>query len=623
MRSHEMKVTIIIIFFILIILSNLHSQGIPYGQEFQASFNSDILCEYPSVALLENGGFIVCWDGYWSPGHGLGSDIYGQIFDRDGLKVGTEIQVNSNIMGKQQTPYMIGLKNGGFVVVWLSETASWQLCGQVFDEAGNKIGSELVISESLLLVGNENNIAIAGLRDGGCITCWSGRINGVRSIVGQRFDAAGNKKGTPFKINTSFSNFERLPSVAGLHDGGFVVCWQSTTSYPMMCILGQVLDASGNKIGDEFQVTTSQYSWEFYQVVAGLEEGGFVVVWRVNLTAVSCWEIYGKWYDANGASRGDEFQLNSYADDEQLAPTVAALPEGGVVVCWQSWKSAKKLWDINGQLFDKNGGKVGYEFQVNRSINLSGNLPAAIALKSRGFVVCWQNGYYDYYKQITGNFLLNSPIIHELMTYGLIAPGNDVTLSTTRPVFRWQQPSAIRECYSWEIVFDLYLDTDISFSNPQIIKNIQDTTYTIDSLAAGKTYFWKVLAKNLAGDSLWSTQQDWGFFIKLGATLVGNVDNELPQNFELSQNHPNPFNSSTEIKYSLSSGSNGYQVQLKVYDILGRLVKVLVDQEQVAGTYSISWDGADQNGNSVPSGVYFYTLEVNTFRSIRKMLLIE
>jgi hypothetical protein len=205
----------------------------------------------------------------------------------------------------------------------------------------------------------------------------------------------------------------------------------------------------------------------------------------------------------------------------------------------------------------------------------------------------------------------------------LLEPLNDATKDTNNINFTWQQPSNTIECYPWELIFDLYIDTDSNFPHPRIIKNVQNTTCTIYSLAAGKTYFWKVLAKNLAGDSLWSTQQDWGFFIKQGATLVETAEQNLPTHFELFQNYPNPFNSITEIRYVLPIGKASYQVQLKIYDLLGRLVKVLVDQEQSVGNYSISWDGTDLGGNRVASGVYFYSLEAGDSKLIRKMLVLQ
>ena len=98
---------------------------------------------------------------------------------------------------------------------------------------------------------------------------------------------------------------------------------------------------------------------------------------------------------------------------------------------------------------------------------------------------------------------------------------------------------------------------------------------------------------------------------------------EMPQNFELFQNYPNPFNSSTEIKYSLPNVKASYQVQLKIYDVLGRLVKVVVDQEQSAGSHTINWDGTDLRRNHVASGVYFYSLEAGDLKLIRKMLVLQ
>ena len=100
-------------------------------------------------------------------------------------------------------------------------------------------------------------------------------------------------------------------------------------------------------------------------------------------------------------------------------------------------------------------------------------------------------------------------------------------------------------------------------------------------------------------------------------------DVELPNNFTLSQNYPNPFNSSTEIKYNLLSLKSSYHVVIKIYDVQGRLVKVLVDKTQAAGSYSISWDGTDLTGNAVASGIYFYSMQVGEFKSTQKMMLLR
>jgi len=89
----------------------------------------------------------------------------------------------------------------------------------------------------------------------------------------------------------------------------------------------------------------------------------------------------------------------------------------------------------------------------------------------------------------------------------------------------------------------------------------------------------------------------------------------IPKEFILNQNYPNPFNPSTTIKYSLPEPG---KVTFIIYDILGREVSRLVDEEKTAGTYEISWNAAN-----LPSGVYFYTLKAGKFVSTRKMILMK
>lgn len=88
-----------------------------------------------------------------------------------------------------------------------------------------------------------------------------------------------------------------------------------------------------------------------------------------------------------------------------------------------------------------------------------------------------------------------------------------------------------------------------------------------------------------------------------------------PHNFTLSQNYPNPFNPSTKITYEISSKDN---VELKVFDILGNEVAVLVNEVQSPGKYDIEFKGGD-----LPSGVYFYRLLSGTFSQVRKMILLK
>lgn len=89
----------------------------------------------------------------------------------------------------------------------------------------------------------------------------------------------------------------------------------------------------------------------------------------------------------------------------------------------------------------------------------------------------------------------------------------------------------------------------------------------------------------------------------------------IPSNYYLSQNYPNPFNLLTTIDYSLPEHCN---VTLKIYDVLGKEVRILVDEDEDAREYSV-----DFNASGLSSGVYLYKLETGQFSQIKKMVLIK
>lgn len=117
--------------------------------------------------------------------------------------------------------------------------------------------------------------------------------------------------------------------------------------------------------------------------------------------------------------------------------------------------------------------------------------------------------------------------------------------------------------------------------------------------------------------------QSWADVSRWSYTWIGEITDPAtdvketgkPTEFTLSQNYPNPFNPTTQIKYSLSKAGN---VNLKIYDVLGRLVSELVNKEQGAGSYTVQFDAS-----KLSSGVYFYKLESGSFVSVKKMMLVK
>ncbi len=103
-------------------------------------------------------------------------------------------------------------------------------------------------------------------------------------------------------------------------------------------------------------------------------------------------------------------------------------------------------------------------------------------------------------------------------------------------------------------------------------------------------------------------------------TGVEYNSSDVPKRFSLEQNYPNPFNPETQIGYQLSARSF---VSLTIYDLLGREIKTLLNEEQSSGRYHITWDGTDHFGNKVPSGIYMYTLRTGNSVISKKMVLMK
>lgn len=104
---------------------------------------------------------------------------------------------------------------------------------------------------------------------------------------------------------------------------------------------------------------------------------------------------------------------------------------------------------------------------------------------------------------------------------------------------------------------------------------------------------------------------------------VDEYDRVAPESFELGQNYPNPFNPSTTIQISVPASVGSENTSLTIYDILGNEVKTLINGKMSAGVHTIQWDGSNNSGQEIPSGVYHYRLRSGPQIINRKMLLLR
>ena len=117
----------------------------------------------------------------------------------------------------------------------------------------------------------------------------------------------------------------------------------------------------------------------------------------------------------------------------------------------------------------------------------------------------------------------------------------------------------------------------------------------------------------------------WVPKVKSGGVMIGTVGindpvNAIPTSFALNQNYPNPFNPQTNIDFSLPKDQN---VTLSVYNVLGQNVRTLINGNMQAGIHTVRWDGRNDQGVDVPSGIYFYKMYTPEFTQTNKMLMLR
>lgn len=155
--------------------------------------------------------------------------------------------------------------------------------------------------------------------------------------------------------------------------------------------------------------------------------------------------------------------------------------------------------------------------------------------------------------------------------------------------------------------YRLQVSAESSFTTTIIDdSSLLSTTREIIGLLYNRLYFWRVRAHNVNGLSSWSTV--WSFSVS------------LPVSFALWQNYPNPFNNSTTIRFDSPVPLSG---AVTIFNILGQKIKTLYTGSFRAGQNTFSWDGTNESGLRVSTGVYFYSLRTSVFFDVKKMMLLR
>ncbi len=201
--------------------------------------------------------------------------------------------------------------------------------------------------------------------------------------------------------------------------------------------------------------------------------------------------------------------------------------------------------------------------------------------------------------------------------FSLIYPQDGDTAISLLPTLAWH-PAPDPDTGD-RITYSLIYSTHNDFSDSVMIPGLEDTSYAFaDSLQPETDYYWKALAKDRF-DLITQCAASYHFTTRKSGVMAITTP-ELPKTYSLSQNFPNPFNPVTQISYALPKPGG---VNLSVYNILGEEITALIDIQQEPGYYRVVWDGRDELGREVSSGIYFYRLRAGDFISVRRMVLLR
>ena len=335
-----------------IIAQRYDSNGGIVGPEFLVNTSVAGQQQDPSAAGLNTGGFVIAWSSNGGQ-DGSGTGVFAQRYNSDGTTAGTEFQVNTEFSSTQNDPQVTALTGGGFVISWTSNNSgsagdgsSRGVFAQLYDASGVAVGGEFRVNEQT--DGAQDTSSISATSDGGFVVVWDSDTSGGAGdgsnsgVFGRRYDSSGVAQGGEFQVNTETNDEQYIADVAGLTGGGFVVTWRSNGAQDDAGsgIFAQRFNAAGIAVDDEFRVNEGTSSNQREPAVIGLSDGGFVIAWADDSGRDgSSTGVFAQQYNAMGNRIDGEFQVNTEFSGGQGLPGLAALSNGAFVVAWQSGTS--------------------------------------------------------------------------------------------------------------------------------------------------------------------------------------------------------------------------------------------------------------------------------------------
>ena len=380
----------------------------------------------PSVALLGGDDFIVAWqscprlepahptEAVTTPQDGSYCGVYARKYSGgDTDNPAPVFEVNVTTPEDQRAPVVAGAPDDSLLIAWESCPVTGSLgqdgdeCGVIarfYSADGASTSDEIVVNE--FTQWDQWHAAIARLTDGRFIVVWEGgRVgDGPIGIGGRIISATGEAASPEFAVSSAELGGQELPSIAALSDGGFFVAWQTCAGaiYDTMvgpdgdgcAIVAQRFDGELDPVGGESVVNTYAEGDQVRPSVISLEGCGALVTWASWGQDGDGWGIFGQRFDANGMLDGGEFQVNTYFPGDQEVPTTLGLPTGSSVVFWEGLFVDSNN-SFTAQLYSAQGVPQGTNFALGNDVGISQRDGAFAAFPNGDVLIAFWSGASD------------------------------------------------------------------------------------------------------------------------------------------------------------------------------------------------------------------------------------
>jgi hypothetical protein len=320
-----------------------------------------------AVAMDSAGDYVAAWASNGEDGSGWG--VYAERFQANGSPAGPEVRVNTTTAGDQTDPAVAMDSAGDTVITWSSygqDGSGWGVYSQRYDAAGVAQGGETRVNTTT--AGDQDGARVAMDGKGNYVVTWQsyGQDGSGWGIYAQRFNAAGVAQGSQFRVNATTTGDQEFPDVAMNAAGNFVVTWSSYGQDGSgWGVYGRRYNASGASQGGEFRVNNTTAGDQEYSAVAMDSYGDFVITWSSNGEDGSGWGVYARRYNSSGVAQGSEFLVNNYTLGDQMYSAVTMDSSGRFVITWSSYGESGCGWSVYTRQYSATGVAQGNEVLVD------------------------------------------------------------------------------------------------------------------------------------------------------------------------------------------------------------------------------------------------------------------